>query len=419
MNKEFHVQNREEMYKTLEKSSIILLFSGQSAHRTADAYHTFFANRNFAYMTGLGQIESENFVFMAEKLADGEVIENIFSLPPDLLLERWNGRRLKNDEIIEKSGIENIYDVDGFKLYLHKLLSTGKYDYVYLDLKKHKLENSDDQAYEIAEFLQKKYPSVTIKIINRQIRKQRTIKKPCEIETMLKAEQITKAGILAMMKASKPNMYEYEYKAKFDHELTSRGVLEPAFSSIISAGANNFCIHYYGYQGIAKAGDLILNDVGAILDGMCTDVSRAWPCDGKFTEMQKKLYNCAYQTSEYLFSIIKPGMPMKDVDRICHEFCAKELVKIGVLDNEANVSKYMWHGGAHHVGWDVHDEVDIDGDIQAGMVFCVDVGIYVEELGIGFRLEDNCFVTENGCINLSADIPRTIEEIESTMMSRS
>ncbi len=78
----------------------------------------------------------------------------------------------------------------------------------------------------------------------------------------------------------------------------------------------------------------------------------------------------------------------------------------------------MWHGGAHHVGFDVHDVVDASGKIEAGMVFCVDIGIYNEDWGIGFRIEDNCLVTENGCENLSKDIPRTIEEIESFMVKK-
>ena len=58
--------------------------------------------------------------------------------------------------------------------------------------------------------------------------------------------------------------------------------------------------------------------------------------------------------------------------------------------------------------------VDVD-IVEPGMVFCVDIGIYCEEWGIGFRLEDNCLVTEDSCENLTASIPRTIEEIESVM----
>ena len=74
---------------------------------------------------------------------------------------------------------------------------------------------------------------------------------------MRRAMTVTREGILRMMRASHPGMYEYEYKAEFDYALTSAGVLEPAFHSIISAGENNFCIHYDSYMGQAKDGDMI------------------------------------------------------------------------------------------------------------------------------------------------------------------
>ena len=92
----------------------------------------------------------------------------------------------------------------------------------------------------------------------------------------------------------------------------------------------------------------------------------------------------------------------------------EQLKAIGLCDRYEDVGRYIWHGGAHHVGWDTHDLVDVD-IVEPGMVFCVDIGIYCEEWGIGFRLEDNCLVTEDSCENLTASIPRTIEEIESVM----
>ena len=93
---------------------------------------------------------------------------------------------------------------------------------------------------------------------------------------MKKAETITKVGIEAMMKTSKPGMYEYQYKAEFDYALAQRGVLSPGFPSIISSGKNNFKIHYYDYRGQAQDGDMILNDVGAVWDYEINDVSRAF-----------------------------------------------------------------------------------------------------------------------------------------------
>ena len=91
------------------------------------------------------------------------------------------------------------------------------------------------------------------------------------------------------------------------------------------------------------------------------------------------------------------------------------LCDAGVLDKPENIGRYMWHGGAHHVGYDVHDVIERPLTVKPGMVFCIDVGIYHEEWGIGFRLEDNLLVTEDGCENLSAAIPRTVEDIEAVM----
>ena len=247
------------------------------------------------------------------------------------------------------------------------------------------------------------------------LRRQRLIKTPEEIEATRRAEAITREGILAMMRASRPGMYEYQYKAEFDRALGQHGPEGPGFPSIISAGRNNFCIHYYSYTGQAQDGDMILNDVGAQWDGHITDVSRGWPCNGKFSSRQRLLYECALATSNHMFSIIRPGMKMADVDGTIRRYNAERLVEAGVIKSAHEVGTYMWHGGAHHVGYDVHDVVETPDTLAPGMIFCVDVGIYHEEWGIGFRLEDNCLVTEDGCENLSAATPRTVADIEAAM----
>lgn len=411
MERAFHIENRKALYSSIKEPSLVIMFSGHSPRKTADEFYPFFANRNFVYITG---VESENIIFLAEVMED-YVTETMFILPKDMLEERWNGKRLSADEVKEKSGVENIEYIKDFQNKLDKMMSSGKYSSLYLDFDKFNRDEPDSNAYELSKEIGKIYPFIAQKNLLPLLKKLRTIKKPCEIEAMKKAEKITKAGIVAMMKSSKPGMYEYQYKAEFDYALAQHGVLAPAFPSIISSGANNFFIHYYGYRGQAHDGDMILNDVGACYDNICNDVSRGWPCNGKFNEKQRLLYTCAYNTSEYMFKLIKPGMPMSAVDETIKKYNFEQLKEIGLLKSYDQIGKYMWHGGAHHVGYDVHDVVDASGLIVPGMVFCVDIGIYCEEWGIGFRLEDNCLVTENGCLNLSAETPRTIEEIEDIM----
>ncbi|MCF2682194.1 M24 family metallopeptidase [Faecalicatena contorta] len=241
--------------------------------------------------------------------------------------------------------------------------ANGNYGSLYLDLYRVNASDIDRPAQRFLRYVQQHFPYLQIGNANILIRELRLIKQPCEIKALREAEKITKTGILAMMKSSRPGMYEYQYKAEFDHALGQFGPKGPGFPSIISAGKNNFCIHYYSYHGQAQDGDMILNDVGAEI----------------------RRYNC------------------------------ERLKDAGALDSYDEIGTYMWHGGAHHIGFDVHDVVRTPDVVAPGMAFCIDVGIYHEEWGIGFRLEDNCLVTEDGCENLSADIPRTIEDIEAVM----
>ena len=412
MEKDFYVGNRQSFYKKMKAGSCLLLFSGEDVCKTNDEAYDFFADRNFLYLTG---IEQKQTIFLAIKRDDGEVKERLYILPKDDYAERWTGRRLTKEEAAKRSGVEDVRTTDSFDGEFHRLANSHLFESIYLDLYKCQPQDRNRPAHIFLQTIRENYPYLAVEDGSIGIRQLRLYKQPCEIEALRKSEEITREGIIAMMQNSKPGLYEYQYKANFDHALGQHGARMTGFPPIISAGDNNFCIHYYDYTGQAKDGDMILNDVGVSYDGMICDVSRGFPCNGKFTDKQKLLYNCAYETSNYMFSIIKPGMKMADVDRIIKEYNAKLLVEAGVLDDVTNVAKYMWHGGAHHIGFDVHDVVATPEVIEPNMVFCVDVGIYHEEWGIGFRLEDNCLVTEDGCENLSKDIPRSIEEIERIM----
>ena len=412
MTKDFFKGNRDRLYSRMKENSLLVLFSGTEVRKTNDEYYPFYADRSFLYLTGL---DGKELALLARKDGRGRVEEKAFLLPPDPMAERWTGRRIKPDEASERSGVEQIGFAADFEAELHRLAVSGNYERLYLDLYRAAPGDRDAPAHRLLRRVASDYPFWKVENANALIRGLRLIKQPCEIEAMRRAEQITCEGITAMMKASKPGMYEYQYKAVFDYVLGQYGPQGPGFPSIISAGRNNFCIHYNSYTGQALDGDMVLNDVGAWHDYLMTDVSRGWPCNGKYTDRQRLLYECALNTSNHMFRIIKPGMPMGEVDGEIRRYNAALLKDAGVLDDVKDVGRYMWHGGAHHVGFDVHDVVAVTDVVAPGMVFCVDVGIYHEEWGIGFRLEDNCLVTETGCENLSAMTPRTIQEIEDAM----
>ena len=413
MTPQFHSQNRKALADKLPLGSLALVYSGTPLLKTGDEYYPFFAERNFVYLTG---IEEQSLVLLVQKDESGECGETLFLRQPDLMQERWNGKRIKAEAAVEISGMQNIKLLSEFDAVFKKLAASGHYHTLCLDLEKFTSDKSDDDAYRMVRFCRKVFPWLAVSTIRPIMKSLRLIKKPCEIEAARAAEAVTRDGIVAMMCASKPGMYEYQYKAEWDYALSQKSAVS-GFPPIISAGENNFCIHYHEYSGIARDGDMILNDVGAAWDNIIVDVSRGWPCNGRFSDRQKLLYTCAYNTSNYMFGIIKPGMPMKEVDATIRRYNYEQLHDAGVCKNFEDIGRFMWHGGAHHIGYDVHDQVSAEPTmpIKPGMVYCVDIGIYHEEWGIGFRLEDNCLVTGDGCENLSAAIPRSIEEIESIM----
>ncbi|MBQ6388124.1 MAG: aminopeptidase P N-terminal domain-containing protein [Mogibacterium sp.] len=412
MEASFYKGNREKLYEMLPEGSLLAVFSGKEIIKTNDEYYPFFADRNFVYLTGL---ECREAILLAGKDYNGWIYEALYILPPDAHAERWTGVRIKPAEAEEISGVTDIRSTDSFRADFRRMAMSGNYRRIYLDFFKLNDKELDRQSHVFMHYVHENYPYILFGNADPFLRKLRLIKQPCEIEALRIGEKITGEGIIAMMKASRPGMNVHQYKAEFDRAIHEYAPYIYGFPPIISAGQDNFIIHNYAYTGVAQDGDMILNDVGVNWDHMITDVSRGWPCNGHFSYRQKILYECALATSDYMFSIIKPGLRMDAVDSTIKRYNAELLKDAGVLDDVKNIRKYMWHGGAHHIGFDVHDVVETPEFIAPGMVFCIDVGIYHEEWGIGFRVEDNCLVTEDGCENLSACIPRTVEDIEAVM----
>lgn len=413
----FYAENRRKLTATLPAGSLMLLFAGSYIRKTADENHMFYANRNFAYLTGIDQVSSVLVAFVT----DSGVEETLFLLPKNPRWERWNGTLIGFDAASEASGIAAVRPLQELNAELDTYLTRRGATQLWVDIdclnRDPNRQDFDSPAHLCARDITGRFPHVQVCNLLPRLKRQRAIKAPCEIEAMRQAEVLTGKGITAMMQAARPGMYEYELKAIYEGELMRHGAL-PGFPSIISTGSNNFCIHYYGYHGQVADGDMILNDVGARYDFLGTDVSRGWPANGKFSEKQRILYECAYETSQHMFSILKPGVPHSFVDKTIKAFNFERLRDRGVCQSFEDVGTYMWHGGAHHVGFDTHDVVDVvesDRLLEPGMVFCVDIGIYHEAWGVGFRLEDNCLITENGCENLSAGIPRSIQDIEAAM----
>lgn len=407
-----HAWRRQRFYEHLDEGEALLLFAGSAPKKTADASYPFFANRNFYYLTGILQSES---VFMAVNRG-GEVVETLFLHPKDPMAERWSGARISHEEAAGNSGIENVKELADFGAKLDELMAAGAVSGLWYDFDKFDTNLQDAPQNQHSRSVRATNPSVTFRDAYPLICAARTIKDASEIAHIREALSLTREGIHAMMKAAKAGMYEYQLEAVFNKVLADDGVREPAFANIVSAGRNNFYIHYEEPTGLLNEGDLILTDVGARKNQYVGDISRAFPVSGRFTPEQKQVYSIALKVNKELMGLLVPGTTtFEDIESHARRRVGEELVAAGYLGAEEDVSKYYWHKGTHHIGLDVHDVGPPGTPIAPGMVFTIDVGIYIEDKNIGFRVEDNVAITETGYEHLSADIVREIDDIEAMM----
>jgi Xaa-Pro aminopeptidase len=249
-------------------------------------------------------------------------------------------------------------------------------------------------------------------------------KESAEIEALQKAIDITENAFRRILAFTKPGVWENEIEAEFIHEFIKSRSGGFAYTPIIASGANACVLHYIENERICQDGDLLLLDVGACYGNYNADMTRTIPVNGKFTPRQREVYLAVQAVLNYATDLMRPGIFWVDYQKAVEIFMEEQLIKLGLFTRQdvenqepsnPMFKKYFMHGVAHHLGLDVHDVWDKYKPFEAGMVLTCEPGIYIREEGIGIRLENNLLITDGPTINLMANIPIDIEEIEAIM----
>jgi Xaa-Pro aminopeptidase len=212
------------------------------------------------------------------------------------------------------------------------------------------------------------------------------------------------------------------------------------YDSIVGGGSHATTLHWIDNTGPITPGDLVLLDMGVEGRNLYTaDVTRTLPVDGRFTPVQRDLYDLVHAAQQAGIDAVRPGVPFLAAHNAAMEVLAHGLADLGLLpvsaeealDPESKVyARWTLHGTSHMLGMDVHDcgrastDVYPKGDLAEGMVLTVEPGLYFQEddllvpeelRGIGIRIEDDILVTADGSRNLSDALPRTSSEVEEWM----
>src|SRR5688572_15369506 len=422
LNNEIFIENRRRFVKGMEKNSIAIFVSNDEVSSNGDALYPFKQNSDLFWLSGIEQEDS--MVILFPDNPDPKYREVLVLVRPNELKEKWDGKRLRRNEATSISGIETIVWLETLDALLQTWIHLA--DIIYLDTNENDRKASmlKTRDYRFVEEMKSRYPLHQYDRAARIMKELRSIKTEYEVEVTKKAIDITHNTFLRVMKFIKPGVMEYEIEAEIVHSFLSQRSSGEAYGSIIASGDRARTLHYVSNNQECKDGELILMDFGAAYGGYNADLTRTIPVNGKFTRRQKTVYNACLHLHDFAKSLLKPGISIIEYTEKVGEEATQQFLKIGLLkksdiknedpENRA-YRKYLYHGISHHLGIDVHDLGTMTEPIKPGMVFTVEPGIYIEEEGMGIRIENNVWITRNGNKDLMKNIPITVDEIQSLM----
>ncbi|MFH7594063.1 aminopeptidase P family protein [Streptomyces racemochromogenes] len=205
------------------------------------------------------------------------------------------------------------------------------------------------------------------------------------------------------------------------------------YETIAASGAHACVLHWIRNDGRLSRDELLLLDAGVETDSLYTaDITRTLPLSGRFSPVQKQVYELVLAAQEAGIAALRPGARFRDFHRAGMRVIAEGLAEWGVLkDAEGDLHRrYTLCSSGHMLGLDVHDcararaDAYLDGVLEEGQVLTVEPGLYLQpddetlpaELrGMGVRIEDDLVITSDGARLMSGALPRTVAGIEEWM----
>ena len=427
---ESYKKRRETLMEKFEDKDCSIFLKGKSRiSRNTDVNYPFRQDSHVFYLSGI------NMPDVSLLLLPQEHKYVLFAPETTMTEEMFTGKKPSLEELKE------IYLAD-------EIYSSDRLDEI---MKKHKCRST----YSLPELNgahRYRHKRLRDKIIA-----MRSIKNSEEIDEIEKALEITAKTYDIAMRMTRPGINEAEVQAAIEFIYRSNGVTY-AFPPIVTINGN--VLHSENNNNMLEDGRLLLMDSGAEFGCYAADITRTFPVNGKFSPEQKALYNVVLEAQTKAIEKARPGIALKDLDKIAEEIIAYGLKDAGILKGnmspilEKEIHRVFYpHGLGHAVGLDVHDCTDFqkqmrqfkNKQLQPGNVFTIEPGIYFidallnnpeiyedhkEHINMdkakqmmntvsGIRIEDDILITKDGCRVLGkTKIPKEVDQLERIVGSR-
>ena len=446
---------RGRVLERLGPEALAIFWSAPTRVYSADVDYEYRQDSNLLYLTGIDQPETI-LVLMPGNATRREIL---FISEADPRREHWQGHSLTPAEATMQSGIQAVMTVNQFEPFIAAMLSKrsmgggdGEYEKFFAAVTDNRarvslmlepqssLSAPGGPVRQFAGKLRERFFGFSVQDATPILWDLRQIKTPYEQAVLRKSVAISSQAHKAGMREAAPGKYEYEVEAAIEHVYLRSGAMSWGYPSIVGSGPNATILHYNRSSRRMEPGDLLLVDAAANYQGYTGDITRTYPISGRFSREQREIYEIVLAAQEAGIKAAKTGKRFADIQAACDEVLRAGLVRLGLVVEPTGQQFKIWstHGVSHWIGMEVHD-VSVPRPLAPGMAFVIEPGIYIREAAlenlpktpqnaafvekvrpmvrkykdIGVRIEDSFLLTESGLEMLSADVPRTVEDVES------
>lgn len=226
----------------------------------------------------------------------------------------------------------------------------------------------------------------------------RAVKDKGEVRLIRKAARIADRMMEEAFAAARKGTPERDIVRIIRRTAEDLGAEGVSFDPIVAGGPNASRPHHKPATRRLRAGDMITIDLGAIVDGYCSDLTRN-PALGRASKRFEQIYSVCLEAQKAALAACRNGARGSDVDAVAREIIAT-----------AGFGEYFNHGTGHGVGLEIHEAPRLSAAskdvLREGNVVTVEPGIYIPGFG-GVRIEDLVLVT--------ADKPRILSRAPKTL----
>ncbi|NIP13759.1 MAG: Xaa-Pro aminopeptidase [Pseudomonadales bacterium] len=428
-------RRRRRLMSLMDEGSIAVLPAAGQRFRNRNTEYPFRQDSDFYYLTGFA--EPDAVLVLAPGRAHGQVV--LFCREREARAERYDGERVGPERAVERIGVDDAFPIDDLEEILPGMLE-GR-ERIYITLGEYP-EFDNRLMHWVAGIRAREaggaIPPGEFVALKHLLHEQRLYKSAAELRVMREAARITCSAHRRAMAACLPGMSETQLEAELLHEFMVNGARSPAYPSIVGGGANACVLHYVDNLDVLRRGDLVLIDAGCEYQHYASDVTRTFPVAGKFSAAQRALYEVVLEANRRGIEACRPGATFIEPHRSALKVMVEGLVDLKLMEGgveeiveSERYREFCPHNSSHWLGSDVHDVGDyrVDGawrPLEPGMVLTVEPGIYIPAdestghlaprwRGVGIRVEDDVAITREGHEVLSAEAPKSVDEIEAVM----